>query len=188
MINTEKDKYNGYFYRPMSLTKTQKQNLLFREDKTVAIRKNNEYAVRNHLEKCLQCLNDLRFILNHLPEKQLLRYLKDSYVFLLLDLAIQLMRVLKFAPIEGKLEDPDNWHIGDRPIEDLDISRSVKLNYYQIKLSSIISRDDLAFRAYLYNCANDQQKMIYAKAVQRVAQVVEPRPGTIDPNFKIEEK
>lgn len=172
----------------MPLTETQKRHLIWREDIPVAIRKNNEFAVRKHLEKFLQYCENMMLILNFLPKKQLLKYLKDAHVFMFLDIAILIMQKLDFAPIEGKLEDPETWHIGNRPVEDSDIARNVKLRYYLVKLGYIIPKEDLAYSSYLLNSTDNPEKMAYAKAVQRVAQVVEPRPGSIDPKFKTEEK
>jgi hypothetical protein len=146
----------------MPLTETQIQHLKSRDDQPVAIRKNNEYAIRKHLEKFLEYGKDMAIVLDRLPEKQLKRYIKDDHVYMFLNFALRLMELLEFAPIKGEADDSDNWQVTirkpnrktkksepiTRPANKIDINRSVKLNQYCIKIGRFVSGDDPAYLEY----------------------------------------
>ena len=162
MTYTKKVKYNGYLYLVMPLTETQKRHLLSREDQPVAIRKNNEFAIRKHIEKFLQYCEDMKIVLDHLPENQIKRYLKDDHVYMFLRFAIRLMEIMEFRPIEGDVEDPDHWHVttswtdsknkelkfDSRPASIIDVDRNIELNSLLERLDRFVSSNDPAFIEY----------------------------------------
>ena len=145
----------------MPLTDTQKDHLIRRDELPIAIKKNNEFAIRKGLEKFLKSVNDAWFILLLLPKKQIKRFLKDEDVYSLLKLAEKAMEILEFAPIEG--DRPEDWRVTTvsvddetnertwnkpRPANDRDIERSVKMDYYISQLGKYSSGRDPAAWAY----------------------------------------
>lgn len=184
----------------MPLTSTQKDHLLKRDEIPIAIKKNNEFAIRKQLEKFLKSISDMQIVLTHLPKKQVKRVLKDEHVYLLLGLAETAMQILEFRSIEGEIEIPEMWHV-TYPITDKktnettfktllagnkDIERSVKMDYHMSELRKYYSEKDPA--PYAYRMNQDSPLMLkrgamkivneFRKAIERVTEVF---PAEIKP-------
>jgi hypothetical protein len=190
----EKDKYNGYLLSVMPLTEVQKRHLICRDSVPVAIKKNNEYAIRQNLKKFLKSLDDMMLVLNYLPERQLRKHLKDRHAYAFLKLASLTMEKLEFSPIEGDIKKPDNWHITTknkegtfetRPSNYSDILRSVTLHRLFSRFDQFVSSTDPAYMAYRLAASEAQAPknavsltdLEYHEAMQKVTSVVLLHPA-----------
>jgi len=189
----KKAKYNGYLISFMSLTETQKHHLVCRDNIPLAIKKNNEYAVRQNLKKFLKSLDDMILVLNCLPERQLKKHLKDRHAYAFLKLASLAMEKLGFSPIEGDIKRPDDWHITTKKKEGIfetrssdytDILRSVTLHRLLSRFDQFASSNDPAYIAYRLAVSKAQAPknavsltdLEYREAMQKVASVVRLHP------------
>lgn len=173
----------------MPLTEVQKRHLICRDSVPVAIKKNNEYAIRQNLKKFLKSLDDMMLVLNCLPERQLRKHLKDHHAYAFLKLASLTMEKLEFSPIEGDIKRPDNWHITTKNKEGTfetrssdytDILRSVTLHRLLSRFDQFVSSSDPAYLAYMLAASEAQAPkndvsltdLEYREAMQKVASVV----------------
>lgn len=173
----------------MPLTEVQKRHLICRDSVPVAIKKNNEYAIRQNLKKFLKSLDDMMLVLNYLPERQLRKHLKDRHAYAFLELASLTMEKLEFSPIEGNIKRPDNWHITTKNKEGTfetrssdytDILRSVTLHRLLSRFDQFVSSSDPAYMAHMLAASEAQAPkndvsltdLEYREAMQKVASVV----------------
>ena len=114
---------------------TNRANLDKRTNSTNAIR------VKRKLSAWLDNISDVVLILQTLPDDQLKDEVHDWYLYFLLNIVENLMEIEKFYPIEGDIEEPDEWKAvikcekktekkTVRPAEDLDIARASMLTYH----------------------------------------------------------
>jgi len=182
-------KYIGYLVLFMPLTETQRRHLVCRDSIPIAIKKNNEYAVRQNLKKFLKSLDDMMLVLNCLPKRQLKKHLKDHHAYAFLKLAALTLEKLEFSPIEGDIKRPDDWHITTKNKEEIfetrssgysDILRSVTLHRLLGRFDQFASSSDPAYIAYRLAALEAQApkntvsltNLDYREAMQKVAGVV----------------
>lgn len=100
------------------LTKTERERLEKRENETPSIRARNELVIRNKLGTWLNDLDDVLFILERLPEKQLRTvFADDEIVYKIFDLAKKGPELRKFNQIYGTPEKPFvvDWVGNEKP-------------------------------------------------------------------------
>lgn len=68
-------------------------------DKLIDIRKRNDLVVRNKIKSWLNNIDDIKFILRHLPAKQLRKTISDDEVYSLLELVETLLDIMDFMPV-----------------------------------------------------------------------------------------
>jgi hypothetical protein len=125
----------------MGLSPTEKERLLHRPTNS-RDRATNDVRVRKKLAAWLKDIPDMELIFRHLPEPQLAKELKDDDAFLFLEFAEKIMECLEFGPIEGKIENPEEWKVvidenNQRPANDIDIARSHEIDVHINKLTQL---------------------------------------------------
>ena len=89
------------------LTDKEKERLDNRETETASVRARNELVIRNKLGAWLNGLDDVLFILEHLPEKQLRTvFVDDGLVYRIFDLAKISPSLRQFTPVYGSPKKP----------------------------------------------------------------------------------
>lgn len=146
----------------MKLNDYQRAKLINREQLSevfdVKKRRENEFAVRNHLRSFLEFVPDACIILDKLPRDQLknneklAKYLDDEALNGLFLITLQLLDLLDYMPIEGIQGDPRKPCVtkiisekeGDviaRKATDQDFKRNQLLNNYVCSLSDFYQTD-----------------------------------------------
>jgi hypothetical protein len=146
----------------MKLNDDQRTKLINREQLSevfdVRKRRENEFAIRNHLKSFLEFIPDACIILDKLPREQLknneklAKYLNDEAVKGLFLLTLQLLDLLDYMPIERLKGDPRRPCVtkiisekeGDviaRIATDKDFARQNVVNNYVSKLSDFYQTD-----------------------------------------------
>lgn len=115
------------------LTKLEKDRLVDRS-KNSRIRANNDVRVKRKLKAWLEDTKDVMLILKHLPKDLIRDVSSEDDVYFLFDITADLMERRDFAPLRGKLSEPETWKAGDRPVEGLDIWRNWNLLYHIRKM------------------------------------------------------
>jgi predicted DNA-binding protein len=83
----------------MPLPSLVKDRLVKRDSLDIAIKKSNEYRVREYIKNYLNDLEEIVWVLDKLPEKQFKKLYKDEDVYRLLDIANRAAIHLDFWPI-----------------------------------------------------------------------------------------
>jgi len=84
----------------MPLPQLVKDRLIKRDGLDIAIKKSNEYRVREYVKNYLNDLEETVWILDTLPEKQFKKLFKDEDVYRLLDIANRAAIYLDFLPLQ----------------------------------------------------------------------------------------
>jgi len=129
----------------MPITPLMKDKLVRRDEIDAATKKANEYHIRKHIINYLEDLEEILWILDTLPERQVKKLFKDEDVFRILELAERALIYLDFKPVwrdnEGQLiagktiiADPEcgsprNYSDGDQAT-DHDLARFGALRKY----------------------------------------------------------
>jgi hypothetical protein len=157
-------KYNDYICKVMRINEVQRSRLVHREDLNTDFdggkRRENEFAIRNHLKSFLEFIPDANLILDKLPRDQLKKseklgkYLNDDSINALFQLILKLLDLLDYMPIQGSLRRQYVAKIvseipGDvisRRANEQDLARNISLqnfaaqlaDYYQIDFSLLV--------------------------------------------------
>jgi hypothetical protein len=95
--------------RDRLLSDLERERLTKRETLDRHTRTTNDVRVKRKLSAWLKGFGDVFLCLHQLPKDQLQRILKDELVYLLLAMAIEIMKVKGFRPIVGDVMHPEEW-------------------------------------------------------------------------------
>jgi hypothetical protein len=128
------------------LSDIERDRLLHRS-KDSKTRASNDVRVRKKLRAWLENAYDIALVCEYLPEDQVTREIVDNHVFLLMGIARQLIEILRFYPIGGKVDHPEDWKVllpsgATRPVEDRDLERSLSLKKVLTDLVPFHGRDN----------------------------------------------
>lgn len=173
------------------LTTKERDRLINREKEgNIAITHRNDLIVRTKLQKWIDDIPDILFILEHLPERQLKKKLVDSNVFQLQYISEKLMELLDFKPIFGPLDMPEEWIVktkrGERKATDEDIQRSILVNAHRLTLGKFSNTFDPAVTASEWLQISSEERMYRIQAsgsepekiknaLERVLKAIKPK-------------
>lgn len=94
----------------MVLTDNQKNLLINREMLDPAKRRYNEFGIRKFFRDTLNSLEDLLLIFENLPERQIVRIIKDKDIFRLQEIEIKALHYKDFMPVRKySTDDPESY-------------------------------------------------------------------------------
>jgi hypothetical protein len=116
--------------RDQLLSNLERERLENRSSCDRRIRTVNDARVRKKLAAWLMDIDDVLCILRNLPEDQIIDATKDTDINMLFHIIYDLLDTRKYYPIEGKIDNPDEWQIiinedNKQPAKNSDIMRSV---------------------------------------------------------------
>ena len=108
------------------------ERLLTRESLDKHTRATNDVRVKRKLTAWLRSTGDVMLVLKYLQKDDIQEAVDDFAIFRLMNVAIDLLNIKGFRPIEGKEDKPDEWKaVIDKDNKelatDLDIARSYVL-------------------------------------------------------------
>ncbi len=173
------------------LTETERERLINREkEKDTAITHRNDLIARTKLQKWIDDIPDILFILEHLPERQIKKKIVDGNAFQLQYISEILMKILDFSPIRGQINAPDKWMIKTNRVEreatNEDITRSVLVDAHRrtlFKFSDLIDPATIAAewllispeeRKYRIRASGAEPEKI-KEALDRVLEAMKPK-------------
>jgi hypothetical protein len=152
-------KYYDNISEAMRLNEVQRGRLVDREvlskDFDIRKRRENEFAVRNHLKSFLEFIPDANLILDKLPRDQLKnseklgKYLNDDSINALFQLILKLLDLLDYMPIQGpprrqyvtKIVSEKPGDVISRRAKDLDLVRNISLQNFVAQLAEFYQID-----------------------------------------------
>ncbi len=116
----------------MSLLSDIERERLIRRPRDAKARASNDVRIRKKLRTWIHDLDDVALICEYLPEDQLNKEIVDNDVYFLTGIARSFMKALKFSPIVGRVDHPEEWKTqtdtgAERPVTDEDIDRSLAI-------------------------------------------------------------
>jgi hypothetical protein len=119
------------------LSDLERDRLIHRDAQNPHTRSTNDVRVRKKLTSWLNEIDDVRIILDYLPQDQIRDVITDEDITDLRFIALFAATIKKFCPIIGDLEEPEKWKAvevmhpltrwkrttPERPVEDQDIVR-----------------------------------------------------------------
>lgn len=181
------------------LTALERERLVNRS-KNSRIRANNDVRAKRKLKAWFEDTAEVMLILKHLPRDLIREVSSENSVYELLAVTEDLMGKRDFAPLRGKLDEPETWKAGDRLVNDLDIWRAWNLLIYIRKLVGFYGYEndiDNPFSEYdslkgLYLEHNDRLTEGERKGIERINEAIHeylrPTIEEITARFKHEEE
>jgi len=113
------------------LTDIERERLIHRP-RDAKERASNDVRIRKKLRAWIHGLDDIALICEYLPEDQLNKEIVDNDVYFLTGIARSFMEALKFSPIVGRVDHPEEWKTqtdtgAERPATPEDIDRALAI-------------------------------------------------------------
>jgi hypothetical protein len=116
----------------MSLLSDIERERLIHRPHDAKTRASNDVRIRKKLRAWIHELDDVALICEYLPEDQINKEIVDNDVYFLMGIARSFMKSLKFFPMLGRVDHPEEWKTqtdtgAERSVTDEDIDRSLTI-------------------------------------------------------------
>jgi hypothetical protein len=175
--------------RDRLLSNLERERLENRSSCDRRIRTVNDARVRKKLAAWLMEIGDVLSILSKLPEDQIIDATKDSDVNMLFHIIHYLLYKRKYYPIEGKIDNPNEWQIiidenNKQPAKNSDIMRSFYIEGFLDDLMSLFVGKNNPIAKVEFLAEMDEEPSFHDRVTDGERKSIERLNQAIDEYFK----